>query len=1000
MEKSDELRKQMQRVGKEIFGSLDMNTLLMNKRSIMFPPSPASPFIDKFPAENLSGAEKRSAKQQREYEGEVKVYRTLEMLLHRLVVLHNFKYTHQQYKLFVAHECKRRDGEEEGEADFIVIHNNLIAIVEVKTAEFDKKNSKVVFERNYKKSKQQIERTTLLIKGICSKYGTAEPEIRYITVFTSITKKSASEISKYTSLSQDAKDSILFCDDLCRVGEGNNGFDAMLQLSEKRQDIDAVVLWTLLGLWCADDKNQFAREKWELGRKINSTDSLIRDAIISNKPEGPTSSKIKGSPAIFKKMGIKCLTVEQKNVFYDIRPKLMINGPAGTGKTILMIGKVIQLARTSEVRIIVFVANVLAAKDFQKQLQTSEINSQIFIGRSMLETNIPADLKVLIHYFTDEDHPALGRLGINVVDKLYRLCDAFQSDFHMFIDDFHVFSPSCKIAKWMTPLILSDEIKDFWQYVQCRMKESSPKVIWISYDSLQELTDVCYQQLGQIHEWTYNTTVHKLSSNLRNSFEIEKFLGFLRFYRRTFIMIKINAINSFVAADRFDKESFFSFCKFDQFDVTQEKGHYIHGPMPIIRWVDLYGIVKEEHSLLLKCTVKREIEKLLDCGTIAIIHDEKNPRKIGTNGVGNYLVSLEEICFEVKEGIDTEFAGYGVDLSIHHIDEAVSGEWPAVVGIIEVNENKIQTVWSRMFEKDKVENQIVSRQLSMDALLAKMYTIASRGRTYVTLICVVDFKEPLYSMICHKENKAMLYKRMGFDFIDMTLFGGSNPEHRENEYEPLDLSQDQIKAFLQNIQYDVAVSVPYGKTLLSKVFAERIASRLRLDLDLDLYVGTLSQTDVLKFMITPKLSLHLTKKNVARLFRNMSRIKPWIGNFISLADFYVHHEICGPFMMKIISKQCRDENIPYPPGEEELLKLIQGLSTEENVHPLITEEFIITQDYRLLFESMSPEKKYAEKKSMILALDKAPVPPTRRAETYLNHRTFPFWTITEILSNL
>ena len=107
-----------------------------NLHPTMLPIAPDQTYIDKYPQSSPAFGDER--KRQSDYEAEVVVYRAVEKLDEkRVVVLHNFEYTHHQYRLCDNHvrrdclEC-RNPANSEGECDFLVICPDRFIIIEVK----------------------------------------------------------------------------------------------------------------------------------------------------------------------------------------------------------------------------------------------------------------------------------------------------------------------------------------------------------------------------------------------------------------------------------------------------------------------------------------------------------------------------------------------------------------------------------------------------------------------------------------------------------------------------------------------------------------------------------------------------------------------------------------------------------------------------------------------------------------------------------------------------
>ena len=134
------------RIGKEILKRLQ-GRRYAKCGPTMIPPIPDSKFIDKLPEGVLEGQNVQEKEHQDAYEAEVKVYRCLEELKKNYLVIHQLKFTHEQYSAFVKeHSCNKKQctkGQEvhlchkelkliEGECDFVLVRDKFVAIFEVK----------------------------------------------------------------------------------------------------------------------------------------------------------------------------------------------------------------------------------------------------------------------------------------------------------------------------------------------------------------------------------------------------------------------------------------------------------------------------------------------------------------------------------------------------------------------------------------------------------------------------------------------------------------------------------------------------------------------------------------------------------------------------------------------------------------------------------------------------------------------------------------------------
>ena len=70
---------------------------------------------------------------------------------------------------------------------------------------------------------------------------------------------------------------------------------------------------------------------------------LRRSRLTKDTGKNPS---MKGSPLIFKEyLGIEYLSSEQKTIFNSTEKLCEITGPAGSGKTVLLLGKIIQIGK-------------------------------------------------------------------------------------------------------------------------------------------------------------------------------------------------------------------------------------------------------------------------------------------------------------------------------------------------------------------------------------------------------------------------------------------------------------------------------------------------------------------------------------------------------------------------------------------------------------------------------------------------------------------------------
>ena len=117
----------------------------------------------------------------------------------------------------------------------------------------------------------------------------------------------------------------------------------------------------LIGLWSMDTKNMCdIEQECSLGSNILKTDKLLRDAEITfsfgrrKNPKSYENPNIVQADDIFEKMGISYLSKKQNDVLISQEKFLWINGPAGSGKTVLILGKVIQTVQDGHTKAVIF----------------------------------------------------------------------------------------------------------------------------------------------------------------------------------------------------------------------------------------------------------------------------------------------------------------------------------------------------------------------------------------------------------------------------------------------------------------------------------------------------------------------------------------------------------------------------------------------------------------------------------------------------------------------
>ena len=480
-----------------------------------------------------------------------------------------------------------------------------------------------------------------------------------------------------------------------------------------------------------------------------------------------------------------------------------------------------------------------------------------------------------------------------VEERLRGLKDVFQTESHIFIDDFHDFAFAVAMLSYSFPdynlsfatlarsFQLNDEIENIWQFVLSQICLPSHKLLWVCFDSLQSPVNAFEHQLGALEDWKSKITVHELSANLRNSYEIAFFLDFIRNERLANINKRIAICYS---------TSYRDSLSYIPFDVKQDIGHYIHGPTPRICLVDVHGRKKNTVAGYLADFLTNELSKLVGCSSVAIIHDDYGQRSKDFNG-HNY-VGLEDVCQQSKEQIDRDYLACGMGLQVHHFDEIASLEWPAVIGIIEVDDRdripleNLDGLYTFCCNYDPVFFETFNFSKDrVDAFLTKMYQITSRARVYCTLILVSNFKKPISTFIRNPSKIDDEERPPEFGFDSDIDFPFSTIGISTKEYKSVKLT-NQYYYFIIN------------KALQKDEIKDQLIEGLKnCGLDPEDF----------------KKPINLPNEEISKIIRNFNGIKPWIGEFVDrMTPFVINNFHSHACIDKEMIEICDKKDIDYP----------------------------------------------------------------------------------------
>ena len=592
----------------------------------MLPPIPnCSKFIDKFPEGRCSEENEKDKRKQEAYAAEVKVYRALESLEEDIVVLHSFSYTNRQFKLFKQDHQFDEDepNKEAGECDFVAISKNYIVIIEVSDVRIDtERTSNKRIKTAFKRKKKQAARTRELIEHIIKEVQSADnfekgiiPLVKWYCAFLSLSSETEAELN----FEEEQKSNIIFSDSFGpsdSSDDDQNNFhqwwrDNVTNTIAKDSFHDLQARYILLGLWNIDAQNEVSlQQRCSFGSNIMKIDSQLRDAKITygfRNPENPGYNNSNFVPAndVFKGMGIKYLSKEQDEVLKSQENFLWINGPAGSGKTLLILGKAIQASKSGE-NVVIFTNgggdrsmeiyhrsfcnsniqyNLIDWSKVRRSKLPSFMSSQKYVAHKINSClKYPCCTVILTSLFNfSQMHPfdRYKKGSLDIIKNIICETRAFEEEckqWCFFVDD--------------EQLLLNDrcygERKQRIQAIKNLIKEDKCCLIWVFSDITQSLNhsnrenfDSLLSSIDSMKE-TYSHL--QLSLNLRNTYDIALLLATLR--ESTLISTK------------------------------QLESHFIHGPIPVIHCVDnSHGYYRRPDIINI---IEKELNRILDSEEIEV----------------------------------------------------------------------------------------------------------------------------------------------------------------------------------------------------------------------------------------------------------------------------------------------------------------------------------------------------------------------------------------------
>ena len=661
--------------------------LFTDKFPIMLPPAPKQTYIDVYLDGDGSSSSQfdQEKRLQADYETEVTAYRSLEILDENIIVLHGFEFTHHQYRIWeVNHKrgscpnCKNA-ANRDGECDFIVIGKNYLVVIEVKNLPHDE-NQDVTTDKEkilkglFQKSQKQRERTECLIAGIVEQvFEETTPEQYKILTFSAFPN---THISLLQNMDEDHKKQMI-CQEDFRDFTGWWSRNVTKLISDNVEDEISLnkhetVKEILLAIWCTD-KNKCDELKCSLGRCVKEIDAELRKGNItfSSKNRVPNPNVIKAIDVkaanlsnglnIFRDIiGIQNLTLEQVNAFNSEQNFLFINGPAGSGKTVIVLAKIIQLIKSlkpnekNEVVLLIY-GKVKNTSCYVDALEKADISYSVTWWSEDLDKSL--EYLALRKTLLIIEMPVIGAFNISQFESVFQRLkrSAKRNPRHIFVDDFQcaLYNLEYNLEGFESLLskpkaLLSTTLRD--------TPGTSP--IWITCDLTQinwifkfRNNDNISRKGSSFIEEVPPQSLESLSLNLRNTFDIAAILSKIR---KTLSEKYRNVIYPPLKA-----------------------GHFIHGPQTAVHVLEKE--VEFTDMTLINRIVNRELDKRCEIGFSGGL-------KVGA--VESYSMMSSPV---LKEVIKTRVSNDLIEYC--HSKSCNSTEFPAVLVVHDAYEGGMESLY-------------------------------------------------------------------------------------------------------------------------------------------------------------------------------------------------------------------------------------------------------------------------------------------------------------------
>ncbi|KAL5262982.1 hypothetical protein ACHWQZ_G008407 [Mnemiopsis leidyi] len=402
--------------GEKVLQDISSKFLLIEGKPLILPPAPNQQFFDQYGEKEITKDKKKKIlmKQQLDYDAECLVYHQFERLDEEIIVLHNLAYSSKQIEF--------PDGKSvDGQHDFVVlVPGKAVIVLEVKNPLLKESENPFNTLKHAKKSAtDQIKAFRCLLGELYAKTKEAPLEILGFPAFPKLDPSKLDPSKEIPSLKcneffsqQDLANFPLWWQKNVadRIGSENRP-KKMRHMPETVHSLDKCQK-ILMGLWLTNFNLQASKPKncfpIMLDRNeimactIRYIDSLLISQTIFSDLQKKSDILVKVEKTDKEYLSkaqclkhIKYFTRDQVKLL-ETQSRILVNGPAGSGKTIIMYARILKLlakTKAKDEKVLVLVPWNDAAKELKKIISNSTQPPKVIdLVKKLHETDCEPDL--------------------------------------------------------------------------------------------------------------------------------------------------------------------------------------------------------------------------------------------------------------------------------------------------------------------------------------------------------------------------------------------------------------------------------------------------------------------------------------------------------------------------------------------------------------------------------------------------------------------------------